>query len=580
MSVSSSVIDQAVRVEHANTLYRLMPRTLMVYPLGGLLLVATLWQVESHPQLVLWLAALVLVVVLRSVSIRRFARHPPAAERVTAWCHLATLFTFITGAILGAAAVAFVDPAEPLSVLVVGGIIMGATSGAIASLYPYPPSYWGFVLPSMGTLIVVLLVHAEPATLIVAVVCVLMQGTNILTSLTLYRAVDRSLRVSHENEALLRQAQTANAAKTRFLAAASHDLRQPLHALGLFFAMLSDELSTPRAKVLMGHVESALASVGGMLMSILDISKLDAGIVSPVWGSVNVQALFDRLEREFTPLAQENGNRLRVRSSVLFVRSDANMLERMLRNLIANAVKYTHHGRVLVAARKVGDELRFEVHDTGCGIAPALQRAVFEEFYQVDNPQREQSQGMGLGLAIVERHAALLGHPLSLVSATDRGSCFAICAPLLRPPAVTASGDEEAGLRTRFDGVVVVLVDDDAVVLTAMSALLEQWGCRVIAADSGDSAVALIEQSAQQPDLIVTDYRLRDEVTGNDVIALVQGHLGHPLPAAIVTGDTAPERLREANQAGHPLLHKPVKPQRLMATVRELLAASAAARVQ
>lgn len=563
---------QAVRAEHVETLYRLMPRALPVYPFGGTLLVATLWNEQPHGELLLWLGVLMLITTVRAVSIFQFNRRPRAARDAVAWSRSGALSAFFSGLMLGVSALAFLNAAEPMSVLVIAAIIMGATSGANASLYPYPPAYWAFVAPSMGTLIVVLLAQDEPATFVVAVVCVLIQVTNLLTSQALFRAMDTALRVSHENEALLHRAEQASAAKTRFLAAASHDLRQPLHALGLFVAMLTDELKTPRSRSLFQQIEGALASVGTMLTSILDISKLDAGIVKPVSDTVDLGAMFRRLEQEFTPAAVERGNRLRVRPTGLYLHSDSKLLERILRNLIANAVRYTHDGRILVAARQRGAEVRCEVHDTGRGIAPDQQRAIFEEFYQVDNAERDRGQGMGLGLAIVERNAGLLGHPLALVSEPDKGSCFSILVPIEQSSELQVA-DPERMEAADFDGMSVLLVDDDRVILTAMSALLERWGCKVLAADSPQSAVAQLEGSGQAPHMLMVDYRLRAGVTGGEVIALVQARFTQPIPAIIVTGDTAPERLREANEAGHPLLHKPVEPERLKETMRQLLSA-------
>ena len=571
MQVSPSLADQAVQVEHTDTLHRLMLRSLAVYPFGGLLLVVTLWNVHSHRQLLAWLALTLLVVGLRVISIRRYQRAAVVFEDLDGWRRVAMLLAFATGAMLGASAVAFVDPAEPLSILVVAGIIMGATSGAIASLYPFQPAYWSFVLPSMGTLIVVLLVHAEPATLVVAVVCVLMQGTNIATSLTLFRAVDTSLHISHENQALLHQAQQANTAKTRFLAAASHDLRQPLHALGLFFEALTGEQHTARSRTLLGRIKETLGSVGTMLTSILDISKLDAGVVKPMLVRVELHALFDCLQQEFAPVAAENRNQLRFRPTRLMVRSDPLMLERVLRNLVANACRYTHDGRILVVARRRGNQVRCEVHDTGVGISTEQQQSVFEEFYQVDNPERDRNRGMGLGLAIVKRNAALLQHPLEMRSVPGCGSCFAVSVPLLDVTPLPAPAADGIDLSTGVAGVTVLLVDDDTIVVSAMAALLEAWGCRVLTAESIASAHAALDEGSSVPQLLIVDYRLRQGVTGVQVIDSIKQRLGAALPVVIITGDTAPERLREADAAGYPLLHKPVDPHGLMTTMRQLL---------
>jgi len=573
MHATATLTDQVVRTEHIKTLYRLMPRALPVYPLGGLLMVATLWNQQPHAQLLAWLVALFLITIARAWLVIRFRRNPPTPDQVTKWGHWTVASTFASGLLLGISVVAFLDPAQPLSLLVIAGIIMGATSGGLGSLSPYPASYWGLIIPSMGPLIVMLFVHAEPATLIIAVVCILMQVTNIFTCQTLFRAMDTSLRVSHENQVLLRKMQQANQAKTRFLAAASHDLRQPLHALGLFFATLSDQVTSPRTRGLLARIDETLRSVGSMLTSILDISKLDAGIVKPQVESLRLDDLFTRLDQEFTPLALQNGNQLTVRPTQLSLRTDPSLFERILRNLIANAVRYTHDGRILVSAHPGNGLVRCEVRDNGPGIAPQQQEAIFEEFYQVDNPERDRSQGMGLGLAIVQRHAALLDHRLDLQSSIGQGACFSVSAPQasLAPNSPAEVHDDRQP--ADFSGKQVLLVDDDPIVVEGMSVLLEHWGCEVLRADSPRAAVDILTQTGAVPDLLVTDYRLTDGATGKQVIDQVDQYAGAGVPAIIITGDTAPERLIEANQAGHPLLHKPVAPSKLRTTMRDIFEA-------
>jgi CheY-like chemotaxis protein len=276
----------------------------------------------------------------------------------------------------------------------------------------------------------------------------------------------------------------------------------------------------------------------------------------------------------------ENRNRLRFRPTDLCVRSDAVLLERVLRNLVANACRYTCDGRILVVARRRGGQVRCEVHDTGAGIPVAQQQSIFEEFYQVDNPERDRNRGMGLGLAIVKRNTQLLGHPLQLRSAPGRGSCFALLAPQMAALPASAEVAPEDESRARFVGSSVLLVDDDPIVVSAMVAILALWGCRVLTADSIDSANAVLDDHAVTPQLLIVDYRLRHGVTGGQVIAGIQQRFEKPLPAVIITGDTAPERLREANQAGYPLLHKPVEPRRLRAILEETLLSCAADRSQ
>lgn len=375
-------------------------------------------------------------------------------------------------------------------------------------------------------------------------------------------------------EAARRTAEHANAAKTRFLAAASHDLRQPVHALGLLFGSLADRVHDEGAQQLLGQIEHAIEAVDSMLNSLLDISKLDAGVVQPQVCTVDLGALLRRLDGAFQPVARASGNRLRVRVSAhdVAVRTDPAMLQRILDNFIANALRYTRGGRVLVGVRRVGGMVRLDVCDTGIGIPAEAQEDVFVEFHQLGNPERDQQQGLGLGLAIVRRLCGLLGHTLALRSTVGRGSRFSVTLPLagVLPLAADETGAGFA-VGLELQGRRVLVLDDDAAVLSAMRSMLERWGCDVRTAASPQEAEALFAQDGEVPDLLVVDYRLRQHASGIETIAMLYALYGRPVPALVITGDTAPERLREAQLSGYPLLHKPVKPARLRTAMRQLL---------
>lgn len=368
-------------------------------------------------------------------------------------------------------------------------------------------------------------------------------------------------------------AEQANAAKTRFLATASHDLRQPIHALGLFFANLADGIRTAETEPLIRQIEESIEAIDSMLSALLDISKLDAGVIRPHIGPLSIAELFKRLETEYRPLAQETANRLCVRSSQAIVQTDVVMLERILRNLLTNALRYTQDGRVLIGTRRRGDRLRIEVHDTGCGIPADQLENIFLEFNQLDNKERDRHQGvgLGLGLAIVKRLAALLDHPLTVHSRLGQGSCFTITLPLAErsayqptPASMIVSGQE-------LQGRQILVLDDDAAVLEAMSGLLGRWGCVVIKSLSLGEAREKLKDRVSPPELLIVDYRLRDEVSGLEAVMILQETLRRYIPVLIITGDTDPDHLREAEASGYPLLHKPVQPAKLRTVVRHLI---------
>lgn len=372
-------------------------------------------------------------------------------------------------------------------------------------------------------------------------------------------------------ESARRSAEQANAAKTRFLAAASHDLRQPIHALGLLFATLAERVRDEGSAPVLKQIDGAIDAIDSMLNSLLDISKLDAGVVRPEVGPVDLGALLERVNDEHQPIAALTGNPLRVRPVAAVAMTDAAMLQRILANLVSNALRYTVSGRVLVGARRRGRSLRIEVYDTGPGIPPDALQDIFLEFHQLGNPERDRRKGLGLGLAIVKRLAGLLGHEIDVRSTVGRGSRFSITLPLASAPRHAAAHTAPAAAAgADLNGKRVLVLDDDVSVLDAMRSLLERWGCDVITTATPEESEAALVSRAGSPDLLIVDYRLRRHASGIETIRQLHQVAGRRIPALVITGDTAPDRLREAQESGYPLLHKPVKPAQLRAVMRQL----------
>jgi signal transduction histidine kinase/ActR/RegA family two-component response regulator len=373
-------------------------------------------------------------------------------------------------------------------------------------------------------------------------------------------------------DAARRNAEQANAAKTRFLAAASHDLRQPIHALGLLFATLADRVRDASTAPLLEQIDAAVDAVDSMLNSLLDISKLDAGVVHPDVRPVDLAAVLQRVGIEHQLIAQVTGNRLRVRPARAVVRTDAAMLQRILANLVSNALRYTARGSVLVGARRRGGTVRVDVFDTGPGIPPEAIDDIFLEFHQLGNPERDRRKGLGLGLAIVKRLADLLGHRIEVRSVVGRGSRFSITLPLSsEPETVARGGAPPADPGADLHGKRVLVLDDDTAVLDAMASLLERWGCDVVTTSTPEEAEAAVAAGAAPIDLLIVDYRLRQHASGIETIGRLHARAGARIPALVITGDTAPDRLREAEESGYPLLHKPVKPAQLRTVMRQLV---------
>ncbi|MBK8815520.1 MAG: PAS-domain containing protein [Methylococcaceae bacterium] len=398
----------------------------------------------------------------------------------------------------------------------------------------------------------------------------LSHGGRVIT----YTDISNLIKREQALEKARKDAEKANAAKTRFLAAASHDLRQPIHALGLFFAELSDRVKTPETALVIGQIDDSISAINSMLNALLDISKLDAGVVQPNLETCHLKDIFHRLKTDFQPIALENHNELRIRPSLATVTTDPVMLERMLRNLIGNALRYTENGRILVAARQRRDQLEIQIFDNGAGIPKDQLEEVFIEFHQLQNPARDRRRGLGLGLAIVKRLAKLLDHKIKVVSQFGRGSCFSITLPLATVQTVI---EQVQPIETAYvhnfslEGRQILVLDDDISVLEGMYGLLTHWGCQVITAGTPFEAVDKVAHSLHKPEVLIIDYRLTDNISGIDVAINLQKRFGYSIAVLIITGDTGPERLREADASGFPLLHKPVQPAKLRSTLHYLI---------
>jgi signal transduction histidine kinase/CheY-like chemotaxis protein len=364
------------------------------------------------------------------------------------------------------------------------------------------------------------------------------------------------------------QLSEANRAKSRFLAAASHDLRQPLHALNLLVAQLHSEAAPAQRERVIRRIDGAVASINGLFDGLLDISRLDAGVVNANVTAFPIQGVLDRMDAAFLADAEARGLALRIRPSAAWVRSDAILLERIVGNLVGNALRYTREGGVVVGCRRRGDRLRIEVRDTGIGIPPDKHDAVFAEFYQLAPGGHLSGGGLGLGLAIVARLCALLGHEIGLTSQPGRGSCFAVTLPLAAPEPERPAEPAPISHDNALAGRRVLMIDNDEGVLDSSTGLLESWGCEVVAAHSLDEAIARL--AGTPPDLMIADVHLDDGEDGLAAIAALRARFGRTFPAVVITGDVAQATRERVAAAGLHLLDKPVAPMRLRTLLTRL----------
>ncbi len=408
----------------------------------------------------------------------------------------------------------------------------------------------------------------------------LAQGVNEMASQLQQERDHLQQRIEYATTALRRQkeeAEKANFDKTRFLAAASHDLRQPMHALGLFMGELQNRIDTPQQRKIVEKVEESVTAMSGLLDSLLDISKLDAGVIVPQVQEIEIATLLRRLYEAYEPMAKGKSIHLHIDTSAARVMSDPILLERILMNLLSNAIRYTQeHGSVMLACRKRGDCLRFEVRDNGPGIPSEEQENIFREFVQLENAARDRSKGLGLGLPIVQRSARLLKHPLDVRSVQGKGSVFSIEVPrvpelkdlLADRGAVRPSPSVESP--ASFTDRYVLVVDDDELVCNGTAGLVEAWGCRVEQA----TCLAEVEQKFEQAqfELVICDYRLPDG-TGIELADRIYMRSKQKPAFILVSGDTSPEVLKLVADKGMHLLHKPVRPAKLRSMIAFVLKA-------
>jgi signal transduction histidine kinase len=494
----------------------------------------------------------------------------------------------IEGALWGALVWMCMETATTGGSILLLALLAAIAGNAVSLLAPVLVLYVGLVLPMLALGASKLWLMGTTANMAMAICCILYVAGQFGQARNNGRSIRESVALRFENVDLIerlkvestlaqtarQEAENANQAKSRFLAAASHDLRQPIHALGLFLEVLSRSGLTPSQRRTLEHANAATLASSEMLNTLLDFSRIEAGVIHSRPQLCRLQPLLNKLENELAYQADAKGLVYRSKETSLAVVSDPALLELMLRNLISNAIRYTELGGVLIACRLRETQVAIEIFDTGIGIAADQQQAIFREFYQLGNPERDRRKGLGLGLAITDGLARSLGHRLSLRSVPGRGSVFRIYAPhAVESGHDTAWNEAQQPLEDRstgFAGQTVLVIDDDETVRVGMCHLLSDWGYTCIAVESMEEALEV--HLCCPPDAIISDYRLRERQRGADVIRSLRAHFGRTIPALLITGDTAPERLREAGSSGIPLLHKPVSPNELHQALGALLA--------
>lgn len=411
--------------------------------------------------------------------------------------------------------------------------------------------------------------------LTVFAVCTFIIG--ILFALNSRRFVYASVETSLKNEELVEQlkikqqlADQATKDKSRFLASASHDLRQPLHALGLFVETLGEKTKNDDDKALIKNITKATGALQELFNALLDISRLDADSIQIRDEHFFVNEMLSQICTEFQTTAEKKGLTLNAHELDAVIHSDKILTERILRNLISNAIKYTRQGSVEIKINPSSDKVSIEIIDTGIGIPEAEINNIFSEFYQINNPERDRSKGLGLGLSIVKRLVNLMLLELNVTSTENQGTIFTITFPVGDANKISHASVQTKTLLNNFDGMHILVIDDEKHILEGMNIILGKWGFKVSLTESIEAATDVISQG-EIPDIILSDLRLRNNTTGIEAIQKIRTLTGEQIPALLVSGDTDPERIKEAQTAGIILLHKPIKPALLKSAINNSL---------
>jgi two-component system, sensor histidine kinase len=454
--------------------------------------------------------------------------------------------------------------------MVVMIVTLSVAAGSIPVFSAYLPAFFALFLPTtIPSLIWAIETRTifPEATVMYSMMAIFVTGMGAI-GVRANRNFNELVRLRIDLQEQKEVAERASLAKSQFLAAASHDLRQPVHALGLFVSALRAVPGLPTAALrILDRMELSTAAMSDLFSAILDISRLDAGVVDVRRQAFALQPLLDRICQDFAEEAADKSIVLHQQATGAVVFSDPHLVERILRNLVSNAIRHSDQGRVVVGCRKRGKAVRLEVWDTGAGITPENQQRIFQEYVQLHNPERDRTRGLGLGLAIVRRLSELLDCELSLRSHVGRGSCFSICLPLAAEVSPVSSLAATEVSHVIAEGALILVIDDEVAVREAMDALLTGWGYSVLTAASGDEALTEIDQGKVCPRIIICDYRLRGEENGITVIRRLQAECKQPVPAVLISGDTAEDRLIEARASGLELLHKPVHNSKLRAVI-------------
>lgn len=575
--------DNPVFIEQVKMLYSHSRIALLGHFFSALLTTILLWPSSRHDLLILWLTLQLLAAMLRGFLAIRFNILLKSGRiiRFRHWAWASALGSLMHGIIWAYLAWIIMLPDVLSNALIISLVSSGMVASSIGASAVFFPAYLCFVVP-LGAAISLRFMLEGGSMIAIGLLMMFYIIVNSSFALSLLKVIQASIARGFEREELLadvqkkqQEAEHANRDKSRFLAAVSHDLRQPLHALELFHASLKSKLNKPEQKDILGLASHSSRALGEMLGELMDISCLDAGNTKPELRITPLVSLLRECADEVQPLAYEKGLRLRLRlPRERYVNSDPILLKRILRNLLSNAIRHTESGGVLLGTRMRDGRLHIKVYDTGSGICETQLPYIFDEFYQINNPERDRDKGLGLGLSIVRRVADILDHDIHVHSQLSKGSCFTVTVPLCT---TVEQHPQEAVVQptvdTKVAGLFVLVVDDDRAILQAMRKLLLGWGCEVLLAESAEGLLNELTTHNYPPaDILLSDYRLRGGHTGLELGTAIKAHFPHEIPTLIISGDIHPDVQSKVRNAGYQWLEKPVQDEVLKRQISNLAA--------
>lgn len=570
-------IDRQVQNEQIRLIYNQAPIPIAGATLCAVTITVFLWRHLPQVNLIFWLGAVGLSAALRLWVIYTYLKADQPTRERPVWGRFFWLGSLAAGLIWGAWPMIFYSSYSAEYLLLISTIFAGMVTISAANGSNYLPSFLSFSVPLVLPLAIAHLLSGTDSLALIGFLLIIFLVINFMLALRSNQQNRDLISSQLQNQTLMeclaeekQIAERAMVAKSRFLAAASHDLRQPLHAMGLFLSALRNREKEPEKMRIIEDMSKSADALNSLFNSLLDVSRLDAEIIE--FNPVHVPAsrIFDALRAQFEQQAAEKNIALSISVDDHVLFTDVVLLERVLRNLLSNALQYTHSGSIsLHCTDRVGGSKLITLADTGMGIPAEFAEDVFSEYYQLNNPARDRSKGLGLGLAIVRRLCELMDLPLEMESVEGKGTVFRVVVLGGDSLQIVRQARPTTGLEAK--GRRVLVIDDELQVLQSMRHMLEGWGCEVLLAESARDALKILALSDMAPDIIISDYRLAHDLNGVDAVEAIRESVDLQVPAIVVTGDTSPERLKQVKDTGLQLLHKPVRPDELNDVMERLL---------